>query len=1257
MPDRPLQAVLHFIHKQTQARAVSALSDVALLDRFVANADQAAFTALVDRHGPMVLSVCRRVLRRAHDAEDAFQAAFLVLARKASSIRKRDALASWLHGVAYHAAANLRRAESRRGALQVPRQDFIQEDVAVEVSWREVRAAIDEELALLPQRYRAPLVLCYLESKTRDEAALLLGWSEGTFRGRLERGREALRKRLIRRGIGLSAVLLASALGHEAAVAAPVALVIATVAAAAQFAVRRTAAGLISTQVASLTEGVLKAMFVSKLKTGAVVLLALGMAAVGGVMLAMGPDDKQGDKTAKPPVQAASEKPAPPAVPASGTMRVVVLDPQGKPLAGANIHSNISSSVSAREFKLIDQDLKTDAAGAIQAEVPKYTACVRIWAGAESFVTMYANWEEDELRSGKGLRGKGLPGEYTFHLEPGVVAGGRIVDEESKPIAGAKVQVSINFDLKPANSDGRVKYDPWLANGSDAAITDADGRWRIKNVPNDPRVELSLLVSHPDYVSDQKWKETQEAGGVNTAMLLKEKATLTLKRGVIVRGQVTDPAGKPIKDAIIVLGDEPYNSAAPTEFSTDAEGRYRLPALAPGETTFTVMAHGWAPQLRKVNVQAKLPPQDFHMAPGKTIRLRIVDAAGKPVPDAYVIINGWKGGKSLQTYFNPNHTKVPDPRIPDKADADGVWEWTWAPDDLVKLIIEAKGLPPTELEIAGGAPERTITLQIDRVVGRVTDAATGKPIPAFTVIPVIVFGKDWLHADRGSAKVGKDGWLSFIGNRSDCRLRIEAMGYRTQDGPEFRPGGEPVHKQDFRLQPSAPMGGVVMDAAGKPATNVEVLVATLTQPVDFSQEWSNYKLTTDAVGRFAFPDPGERWAVLARSEAGYARAEFPADKHDAGKVSLQPWASVRGQFHDGGQPVRGATIYLRPIRIDARDGPKIVDVLQTITDADGRFDFPQTPPGPVSVEVSIGPWKDYSFRSGPRVPLELKPGQHADLDLGSGGAALTGKVVLTGKVPADLNCTYSINYLVPRERGITPPPEIAALGFDARNGWRGAWIKTTEGLAYFSTLRHWSVKLAPDGTFRISGVPPGDYDLAVEVYAKPSGCLVDPLARKVVRVKVTAADAARGELALPEIAATVEPVPAVGDTPALAFHRADGAAGSLADNRGRYTVVHFWASWCGPCKQQLPALRRLQERYAAKGLAVLSLALDDDSAAWQAALKKLDLPWTQGRLDAAEDAGVSSVPEYWLLDADGKIVSKVYDPDELAATIADRLKK
>ena len=112
-------------------------------------------------------------------------------------------------------------------------------------------------------------------------------------------------------------------------------------------------------------------------------------------------------------------------------------------------------------------------------------------------------------------------------------------------------------------------------------------------------------------------------------------------------------------------------------------------------------------------------------------------------------------------------------------------------------------------------------------------------------------------------------------------------------------------------------------------------------------------------------------------------------------------------------------------------------MLQTLTDAEGRFEFPRVPPVPVSVRVQIGPWKDEEFRSGPSVPLDLQPGQRAELDLGGEGAVVTGKVTLTGNVPADLDCTYSLNYLVRREPGITPPPAIAGLGFDVRQRLAG----------------------------------------------------------------------------------------------------------------------------------------------------------------------------------------------------------------------------
>jgi RNA polymerase sigma-70 factor (ECF subfamily) len=285
MATRAVDSVLNHLHQLIGLRAAEHLTDSQLLERFVARHEEAAFAELVQRHGRLVLSVCRRLLRQAPDAEDAFQATFLVLAQRAASIRKRESLASWLYGVAYRIAVKAKEAGARReehereaGAMRT----ISAGDPARTVLERELQEVVDAELDQLPEKYRAPLILCGLEGKTQDEAARELGWPVGSMSRRLTRGRELLRQRLARRGITAApGVLLTTFTESSATAALPANLVGSTVKTALLMATGQAAmAGLVSAQAFYLADRVIKAMFVTKLKI--VAALVLVSAAVGG---------------------------------------------------------------------------------------------------------------------------------------------------------------------------------------------------------------------------------------------------------------------------------------------------------------------------------------------------------------------------------------------------------------------------------------------------------------------------------------------------------------------------------------------------------------------------------------------------------------------------------------------------------------------------------------------------------------------------------------------------------------------------------------------------------------------------------------------------------------------------------------------------------------------------------------------------------------------------------------------------------------
>jgi RND family efflux transporter MFP subunit len=256
------------------------VGDAELLERFARGRDEAAFELLLYRHGPMVLAVCRRLLREPHDVEDAFQATFLALVRKAGSVRRGDAVGAWLHRVACRVALRLRGEQARRAGRE---QAGVQQVAAAAArDWGaadDLRGVLDEEVNRLPARQRAAFVLCCLEGKTGREAARQLGCSPGTVSSRLTRAREVLRRRLTRRGLAPAAVSLTALAGDTPAAVVPAILVPATLKVSMSFAAGTALPG----RAASLAEGVLRTMFLSKMRTGALVVLLVLALTVGGL--------------------------------------------------------------------------------------------------------------------------------------------------------------------------------------------------------------------------------------------------------------------------------------------------------------------------------------------------------------------------------------------------------------------------------------------------------------------------------------------------------------------------------------------------------------------------------------------------------------------------------------------------------------------------------------------------------------------------------------------------------------------------------------------------------------------------------------------------------------------------------------------------------------------------------------------------------------------------------------------------------------
>jgi RNA polymerase sigma factor (sigma-70 family) len=1272
------QAYQRWIDHLFQQGTSAGLDEGQLLERFMAQCDNSALEALVERHGPMVLGVCRRRLGSQHDVDDAFQATFLILIRKARALRDRHRLGPWLHGVAYRVAARARADAARRHALEQSAARAELDNAAQAPDGlahrAELCAVIDEEIARLPTAHRTVIVLCDLEGQTQHDAARLLGWSEGSLRGRLARARQRLRERLVRRGVAPSFLTTGGPMLHNGlSTSVPTALIEATARAATAtlLAGRATpsTATAISASVAALVQAVIRTMTIANLTAlaGGVIFMAVSILILGGLVHA-----GLSAVAHHPPQTVAANAKSLESEPAATQEKagVVPLDFRvvsrydKQPIPGVIVEFSCWVDQSQHEIKQT-----TDDHGHCTVELPRGASYITASCGKDGFVPTQRAWSNQEIATR-------LPTTYTQELETGLPIGGLVQDEEGKPVAGAEVMVAISQG-KGDQPDLDV---PTPGNGSVYAPfphfqvkTDAQGRWRCSILPAnaDQGSRLLFLVKHDDYVSD--------SGGYARRLSLKTARAMTgalvLKSGLHVAGQVHDGAGRFVAGATVILAYSP-SSGNFLRTTTDAAGRFAFPhaddTSGLGRWSVSVEATGFAPVWKMIVPKGEIPLLDFRLSTGKPFRGQVVDNEGRPVAGAQV------EPKWQECYFLDWKSLT---------DADGRFVWLSGPTEgEIEFKVRKEGfLASFGRRISALAGEVKITINPTiRVRGTVSDAETRKPVPRFRVIQGEALGVRktfWRTRNGKAASEGHFDMSPFILEQPGMAffIRVEADGYLPAGSRAIVPG-ETTVDLEFNLKKGIGPSGIVTLPDGSPAVGADVYLTSPNHGLNLEnnrQRFLNlgtdgYWIKTDNQGHFAFPPKDEPFGVLVLHFKGVAQKS--ADElARSSTLKLEPLGRIEGFLNIGSRPGTKQEIRVRLDRsAHAHDHQFQFFDYTAQTDDQGRFVIENVIPGEAEVSHStpLPAMGHLALSTAPMV--DVGPGQTVNVEIGGQGMPVAGKVSIPPRATRSVDLATASGMLRVEQPEMPQPEGFMTWDREKRFAYSKQWYHSSEGKAARRASRSYQFPIGADGRFRVEDVLPGSYKLTIHVGNAPGfqsnaagGARVQGTLKCDVEVKPIAAVRSDEPLDLGALAIELkvegQRQVAVGEmAPTFAIKTLNGQPLRLADFRGRFVLLDFWATWCGPCLEQEPHLKDVYDSFGKDDrFALLSLSLDDSPEVPHNHVAKHGLKWTQGFLGQAspvtEHYGVASIPQILLVGPDGKIVAKDLGGPGIKAAVSQAL--
>ncbi len=1262
-------AVMRSIGQLFCAGPVAGLDERELLERFAAARDEAAFAALVSLHGPMVLAVCRRMLHDEHDVEDAFQATFLVLVRRAGSIRDPGRLGPWLHGVARRVSMRARTEASRRRARRDSRGSAAIAGVpemrpaAARAEENDVLEAIDEEVARLPVHYREAVILCDLEGRSYVDAARRLACPIGTLQSRLARGRTRLRTRLAHRG--LAPALLAATLAEGARASVPDALAVAAVRAAAL------GAGAAPAAAAALAAHASTGLIVSAGRriAGMLVLATavLGAGIAVSERLDVGPPGPEPAASAPAAVPEPPQQPQPqsPTPRADRTLQLQVVDGDDRtPLAGASVWVRVTRAGSHTEQGVTDDE------GRFSVRISsKTTYFLHVVVAQPGFVPIELRWD-----------GSKVPDAYTLALPRGTEIGGIVRDEQGRPIAGARV-----FPRIVGRGPGGPAWYARMGEEIAGVLTDAQGRWRSEALPatagGDDQVGLE--ISHPDFFAG-KWT-------LMAAEARKRLSVQTLKAGGSISGIVISPTGRPIAGARVAIAPVNHSNSL-VRLETDAQGRFRTGGLAAPdqpEVTLTVQADGLAAAMRRVTVTGQTPPLVINpdlrksltmtadassvvirMERRKPMRGRVIDAQGRPVPGAAVA----SSSNSNDGAFGWEAT----------ADAEGRFTWFDAPASGT-VYLDAYKVPyrqARDRQFPPGSEDAMIVLhRPQHLYGNVTDASTGRPIERFRLVigwgPNLPGGRpEWLHDTPKNR--------SFTGGRYDIpdgpfpdqgfrrSIRIEADGYLPGEFLGFLDSDEDV-AHDFRLVRAEPLTGIVRGPDGRVVVGADVALSN----ADNDARIQNGRLVanrlvgealhtkTDTEGRFRFQPQAKPVAIVAAHDAAGFAVKSPEEVARSTEITLKPWGRIEGLLKIGKKPAAGQKAAAWQVDQTFRGR---VDYDAT-ADGSGRFVFERVTPGRMTVYRWVDDADHHGWTASHPINVDVRPGETVKVQVGGTGRPVVGRLAPLEGVKLAAFFLMHGGHLATGRVWPPTPDDYPDFTEEQKAAWWDAFFKTPEGHAYQEEMeREYAVLVRPDGTFRIDDVPAGRYTLTLPFEERTAGGRGDRRALARVEVVVPKMPGGRSDqpldLGAVPLDVFVHRELNVGDrVPAVTSKAADGRPLDLAALRGKFVLLAFWATYHD---QTMVCLTQLKATHAAfvrdPSLVIIGLNEDvDPDTAWRYAARH-GLAWEQRYLGSgdypnpiASSFGVRYPAAVFLIGPDGRILAKDLKGDAIPQAVAKAL--